>query len=239
MKKTKQISGTSENSLSRRGFFKVAGTVAAGIGFAGCIKSENETPPFLSREDLAPDALPAGGYILVDTKKCQGCVSCMMACTLTHHGEMNLSLSRIQVMQNSFTPYPEDISIAQCRQCVAPACVESCPEGALHIDNANSNIRYVDADRCAGCQSCLEACQFTPARTIWNAVEDHAQKCDLCLNTPHFNEQGGVNGCQACVSVCPTGAIVFSDKIPVQEGDNGYAVNLRDEAWAAMGYPTD
>ncbi len=28
---------------------------------------------------------PSKGYLVVDTKKCSGCMSCMMACTLAHH----------------------------------------------------------------------------------------------------------------------------------------------------------
>ncbi len=43
---------------------------------------------------------------------------------------------------------------------------------------------------------------------------------------------------QACVEVCPVGAIKFTNKIPLQEGDAGYKVNLRDSAWARLGYPT-
>ena len=59
-------------------------------------------------------------YILVDSKKCQGCLSCMMACSLVHEGEASLSLARIQVMQNILRNWPDDISIVQCRQCANP-----------------------------------------------------------------------------------------------------------------------
>ena len=43
---------------------------------------------------------PSDGYILVDTKKCQGCVSCMLACSLVHEGLESQSLSRIQIIQD-------------------------------------------------------------------------------------------------------------------------------------------
>jgi len=203
------------------------------------MKSGEKETGYINRADLGPDALPAEGYLLVDTNKCQGCVSCMMACSLSHHGEVNLSLSRIQVLQNAFVPYPEDISISQCRQCVTPECVNACPENALHIDEANGNIRRVDISRCVGCGTCLEACPFMPARMIWNTQESHAQKCDLCLDTPHWDASGGAGGKQACISVCPVGAIAFSTNIPVQKGERGYRVNLRDSAWVSMGYPAD
>jgi hypothetical protein len=51
-------------------------------------------------------AIPASeGYLLVDTKKCQGCVSCMLACSLVHEGIASLSLARIQVLQNGQWSY--------------------------------------------------------------------------------------------------------------------------------------
>ena len=47
--------------------------------------------------------------------------------------------------------------------------------------------------------------------TIWNAEKQVAFKCDLCLNTPYWSEQGGPFGKQACVETCPTKVRVFGD----------------------------
>jgi protein NrfC len=41
---------------------------------------------------------------------------------------------------------------------------------------------------------------------------------------------------QACVEICPLGAIKFTKRIPVQEGDEGYHVNLRGKGWENLGY---
>jgi protein NrfC len=41
---------------------------------------------------------------------------------------------------------------------------------------------------------------------------------------------------QACVQVCPVGAIKFTPTMPEQKGDKGYYVNLKDEAWVSLGY---
>ena len=109
-------------------------------------------------------AIPASeGYLLVDIKKCQGCVSCMLSCSLVHHGATNLSLSRIQIIQNSFLGWPDDLTIEQCRQCVEPKCVEACPEDALTADPENGNVRRVCKSKCIGCMSCVEACPFPQA----------------------------------------------------------------------------
>jgi protein NrfC len=169
------------------------------------------------------------GYILVDSQKCQGCLSCMMACSLVHEGAANLSLSRIQVMQNILISWPDDIKIVQCRQCANPLCLKACPTGALHVDTAHGNIRVTDESKCDGCRKCIDACSYTPSRLMWNPAKEKAIKCDLCLDTPYWEEQGGPGGKQACVEVCPQGVIKFTSKVPNQRGDAGYDLNLRDE----------
>jgi ferredoxin len=120
-----------------------------------------------------------GGRLLVDTKKCQGCMTCMLSCSLVHDGKENLSHSRIQVIQSSFKKYPEDIE-----------------------------VRF-------------------------------GESCDLCLDTPYWHEQGGVDGKQACVEACPVGAVRLSTEIPKNPDGNGVTVNFRGEGWKKIGYPID
>jgi protein NrfC len=170
----------------------------------------------------------AEGYILVDSKKCQGCQSCMMACSLVHHGEANLSLARIQVMQNILKNWPDDIRIAQCRQCANPLCVKACPTGALYVDTTHGNIRVIDEAKCDGCRLCIDACPYRPQRIIWNPATGKAIKCDLCLDTPYWDEAGGPDGKQICVAICPQQAIRFTREVPDQRGDVGYDINLRE-----------
>jgi protein NrfC len=220
-------------TITRRDFMKVTGTIVLVAGIGG---------PKPLKADGIP---PADGYLLVDVEKCQGCLSCMLACSLIHEGVEGLSLSRIQIMQNSFEGVPNDLTIEQCRQCVDPACVKVCPTGALAANAEYGNVRIVDKEKCIGCGLCFDACPYTPSRAFLAADEAYdgatkSRKCDLCANAPyHWDEAGGgPDGNQACVSVCPVGAIVFSKEIPQQDGDGGYKVNLRDESWAILGYPS-
>ena len=170
----------------------------------------------------------------------------MLACSLIHEGVESLSLSRIQIMQNSFESFPDDLTIEQCRQCVDPACVKICPTGALKADPRYGNLRMVDKEECIGCGACFDACPYTPSRAFLaadKAYDDEAKsrKCDLCANAPyHWDEAGGgPDGKQACVAVCPVGAIIFAKEIPKQSGDDGYKVDLRDRSWGKLGYPTN
>jgi protein NrfC len=156
----------------------------------------------------------------------------MMACSLVHEGKINTKLARIQVIQNPYGHYPDDIDVHQCRQCVFPECFAACPvPGALYIDAKNGNVRRVDKSKCIGCQLCVTACPFTPSRVVWDSERGVAQMCDLCIDIPYWSEKGGPGGKQACVEVCPMEAIKFTNEIPTQIGDAGYKVNLRGEGW--------
>jgi protein NrfC len=172
--------------------------------------------PQMAKKEVAMDYPRSEGYLVVDSQKCAGCLSCMLACALVHEGEENLSLSRIQVARNIFGSYPRDIKAMVCRQCSKPKCVEACPTEpkACHVDTAHGNIRVIDEAICNGCRQCLEACPLTPHMTIWNPEKNIAIKCDLCLNAPYWSERGGADGKQACVEVCPMKAIKVVTKVP-------------------------
>ncbi|MCP4714780.1 MAG: 4Fe-4S dicluster domain-containing protein [Deltaproteobacteria bacterium] len=231
MKDIKQCSNGQEKTgagVSRRTFLKCSGIVVIGVGAGG-----------LAAKKGYAEAAVSQGYLLVDSAKCQGCTTCMLACSLVHEGYESLSQARIQVVQDPFAGFPDDIQLAQCRQCVSPACLGACPVGALHVDSANGNIRTVDEQKCIGCKACISACPYTPGRTIWNFAESHSQKCDLCAGASHWNEEGGPGGKQACVEMCPMKAITFTTQVPVQIGEEGYNVNLRDAGWSVLGYPRD
>jgi len=228
----------SNPGFSRREFLILSGTTAIGMGIGGCTNLI-----WMKKEEVA--AIPvSGGYLLVDAKKCQGCLSCMLACSLVHEGEISLSLSRIQVMQNSFEKWPDDVAIEQCRQCVDPLCVRACQYDALKPNPDKGNVRMVDRDKCVGCGECVEACPYIPSRPVLTEDaqydgEEKSRKCDLCAETLFWDETGGTSGKQACIEICPVGALSFTTEVPVQEGDSGYKVNLRDEVWAALGYPSE
>jgi protein NrfC len=216
--------------MSRRHFLFTTGAVGAGALLLG-----QGVMSFLFPNKVV--AYPtANGALLVDTKKCANCMSCMLACSSVHNGAASLTKSRIQIDFDPFAPYPQGARQVACHQCDDPKCVAACPTGANHVDTENGNVRTVDARKCMGCQQCIEACPFLTSRVQWDGDNQNSQKCDLCVTSEYWNEEGGPGGKQACMSVCPMHAISYTEKSPE---DGVYEVNLREDAmWAkGLGFP--
>jgi len=205
-KKTEKKEITEKKKYSRRDFLTIGGAVVAADVLIAT------TPARVATAAPEVASYPASkGYLVYDSKKCIGCTTCMLSCSLVHYGEQNLSLSRIQIIQDSFGKFPDDIKIAVCRQCVTPPCVINCPVGAAFVDTENGNVRRIDQEKCIGCQKCLEMCPQQPHRVVWNHYIGKSSKCDLCIDTPYWNEKGD------------------------QKETEGYDVNLRNEHWLNLG----
>jgi protein NrfC len=226
-----KLSGT----ISRRQFILRVGA----MGLAAAAGSHLILPGELL---AIPNSIPnSEGFLVVDLKKCQGCGTCMMACALAHAGVASYTLSRIQIQQDPFVNWPDDVFMATCRQCQDAPCVEVCPVRPLRAnkpDPKHGNIRTIDPKLCIGCKLCLTRCPYTPSRIQWNQDIQRSQKCDLCADTPFFGEKGGPGGTQACVKVCPVNAIAFTKIMPDQDTEESYFVNLRGPAWGKLGMTT-
>ena len=225
----KNEKSSSSGKLTRRQFLVGTGALGAAILLPGQL---------LAIPNTIPDS---EGFLVVDLKKCQGCGTCMMACALAHSGVASYSLSRIQILQDSFADWPDDVFMAICRQCEDAPCVSVCPVRPIRANKANSkqgNVRMIDQDLCIGCKLCLTRCPYTPSRIQWNAELKKSQKCDLCVDTPYLAEKGGPGNTQVCVKVCPVNAIAFTTKMPDQGSESSYVVNLRGRAWSKLGMTT-
>lgn len=147
-----------EYNMDRTGFLKVVGVFSVPTGgaddFSACVQADGPTPG-------------AGmGYILVDSRKCQNCLSCMVACSLVNEGSANLSLSRIQVLGNPLGRCPDDVSISQCRQCEDPKC-NLCLRAPHHFSPAGGGV--------GGMRACEAICphgaiQFTTQMPVREAL---------------------------------------------------------------------
>lgn len=215
--------GEKKKSVLRRDFLRTSGVAIA----AGALAVPASLADTLTQTATLSCAASTG-YLVYDSRLCLGCQSCMYACSMTHEGVASPSLSRIQIIKDapSFTPYPYDITMAVCRQCVTPLCVQNCPTGACHADAAHGNIRMIDQSKCIGCQRCIQACPQRPHRPVWNPAKGKAAKCDLCADAPFWSQAGGPTGHQACIETCPVKALKLVREAPSQTDIAGYDVDL-------------
>jgi formate dehydrogenase iron-sulfur subunit len=149
--------------------------------------------------------------ILTDITKCIGCLECVVACKNINDLDMetprtwqkNDGLSAdnwTSVLQKAENHYVRK----QCRHCLEPACVSSCPVGALHTTPEGAVI--YDSGRCLGCRYCMMSCPFGIPRYDWDKTVPYIRKCILCY--PRLKE-----GKQpACTEACPTDATIFGNR---------------------------
>jgi len=91
--------------------------------------------------------------------------------------------------------------VTRCNQCDAAPCTTACPTRAMY--RRPDGIVDFDKSICIGCKACIAAC---PYDAIFINPNDHsAEKCNLCSH----RIDAGLE--PACVTVCPTGAIVVGD----------------------------
>ncbi|MGD9898587.1 MAG: nitrate reductase subunit beta [Calditrichaceae bacterium] len=65
-----------------------------------------------------------------------------------------------------------------CNHCINPACVASCPSGALY-KRGEDGIVLLDQERCRGWRSCVSACPYK--KTYYNWSTGKSEKCILCF----------------------------------------------------------
>jgi protein NrfC len=215
-----------KGKVPRRDFLAGGGAVIAAGAVAAYAPGSIAFAQATSPEKVSYAA--STGYLVYDSRLCLGCQSCMLACSITHEGEANPTLSRIQIVRDapSFTKYPYDVVMSVCRQCVSPLCVQNCPTGACHVDAANGNIRRIDQSKCIGCQLCIQSCPQRPHRPVWNPAKGKSAKCDLCADAPYWSQKGGPSGKQACVETCAAKALKLVAEAPPQQDIDGYDINL-------------
>jgi len=102
-----------------------------------------------------------------------------------------------------------------CNHCLNPACVASCPSGALY-KRGEDGIVLIDQERCRGWRSCVAACPYK--KTYYNWATGKSEKCILCF--PRI-ESGQAPACfHSCVGrIRYLGVLLYdADKIETMAG---------------------
>jgi Fe-S-cluster-containing dehydrogenase component len=140
--------------------------------------------------------------MVIDTRKCVGCMDCVVACKTEN--QVPEGLNRDWIAYESTGKLPDihmEIRSERCNHCDNPPCVDCCPCGASHVHELGGVV-LVNQAKCSGCKACMAACPYN-ARFI--NPDGYADKCTFCI---HRVETGLL---PACVSVCPTHCMSFGD----------------------------
>jgi nitrate reductase beta subunit len=99
-----------------------------------------------------------------------------------------------------------------CNHCLNPACVASCPSGALY-KRGEDGIVLLDQKRCRAWRSCVSACPYK--KTYYNWFTGKSEKCILCF--PRL-ETGQAPACfHSCVGRIRYLGVLLYDAEKIQE----------------------
>lgn len=176
--------------MERRSLFKLA----AGSAVFTCIP----TAQLLAKT-------PGKRYAMVfDVRRCTGCLSCTVSCSVENHVEAERA--RTQVNQMAVKTAAAEAVIAfpnQCNHCDNPPCVRVCPVKATY-KRSEDGIVVIDYNKCIHCMACVPACPYG-ARKADPTHKNPPEKCNFCI---HRISEGLL---PACVESCIGKASVFGD----------------------------
>ena len=145
-----------------------------------------------------------------DNTRCTGCRTCEMACIDYKDLSVGRRFRRVIDYEGGATEsqgnavstdaYAYHISIA-CNHCADPACMQVCPTGAMHRNEAG--LVDVDHERCIGCGYCTIACPYHAPSIDPEALQ--SSKCNGC------SERIGEGLQPICVEACPLRALQFGE----------------------------
>lgn len=160
--------------------------------------------------------------MVIDTRKCVGCMDCVVACQVENDVPRGFCRDWIVTeVRGEFPRLSMQIRSERCNHCDAPPCVDCCPTGASHVEPSGKTVQ-VNPDRCIGCKACVASCPYG-ARYVH--PEGYVDKCSFCLHRVKEGRQ------PACVSVCPASCMHFGD---LDDPKSAVAVLLRTRKWRTL-----
>jgi Fe-S-cluster-containing dehydrogenase component/formate-dependent nitrite reductase membrane component NrfD len=139
---------------------------------------------------------------VLDQTSCIGCHACTTACK--SENDVPLGVTRTYVKSADVGTFPQArraFQVTRCNQCADAPCVTACPTSAMFT--RPDGIVDFDKSVCIGCKACMAACPYDAI--FINPDDGSAEKCNLCAHRIDVGLE------PACVTVCPTQAILVGD----------------------------
>jgi anaerobic dimethyl sulfoxide reductase subunit B (iron-sulfur subunit) len=152
-----------------------------------------------------------------DQRHCTGCRTCQIACKDKNDLEVGQQFRKvIEIEGGDFQQkgpavepkiYAFCISVS-CNHCIDPACVKSCPVGAMR-KRPEDGIVVIDSKSCIGCRRCIKACPYDAIQ--YDPTAGKVSKCDFCLDELETGRK------PVCVAACPMRALDFGQLDDLQQ----------------------
>lgn len=143
-----------------------------------------------------------------DETKCIGCKSCVIACKDKNDLSAGRNLRFVDEEESGIFP---DVRVRyvshSCHNCEECVCVEGCPTGAFHRDDAYG-CTMVDTEKCIGCGKCEESCSYG-APTVDPSLKK-SQLCNKCVDLLALSKR------PACVDACLARCLDFGELAEMQ-----------------------
>jgi len=156
--------GKNISVLDRKDFisklFKTgAGTLATTIVGNGMLKSVSSLYA-QSKDNRAVKRKFRYGMV-IDTRRCVGCRSCVLACKAENKTPSGVSYTVVfeEILENRPNDKPVFMT-KPCFHCEHPPCTDVCPVSAT-FKRERDGIVVVDYERCIGCRYCMTACPYS------------------------------------------------------------------------------
>ncbi len=153
-------------------------------------------------KDKKPDVKQKKWAMVVDLRRCVGCMSCQVSCKMENDVPLKVFRSWVKIIQKGKYPNVKQHHLPRlCNHCDNPPCVKVCPTTASYI--RKDGVVLIDYDKCIGCTYCVQACPYDSR--FLNPVTKTADKCTFCA---HRIDKGLA---PTCVRSCMGRARTFGD----------------------------